>query len=98
MPPISCPLKSYTDLWTALTKFQKECPSGFVVFIILGMPCVRRPKIARHRSLLLVLLQTLFLCFARVFTSFAEDHGPQSSLKLMEVADGFEVSLVASEP
>src|SRR3989441_9975754 len=82
----------------SLTNSKKECRSGFVVFIILCMPFVRCPKIERHRSLRLVLLQTLFFCFARVFTSFAGGLGPQDSLKLMEAADGFEVSLVASEP
>src|SRR5882724_12780798 len=65
------------------------------------MPFVRRAKLKlrnRNRSERFVLLQTLFFCFARVFTSFASALGPQDSLKLMEVADGFEVSLVASEP
>ena len=83
---------------TSLTNSKKECRSGFVVFIILCMPFVRCPKIERHRSLRLVLLQTLSFCFGGFFTSFAAGLGPQDSLKLMEVADGFEVSLVASEP
>jgi len=65
------------------------------------MPFVRRAKLKlrnRNRSERFVLLQTLLFCFGWFFTSFVSALGPQDSLKLMEVADGFEVSLVASEP
>src|SRR5882724_1301026 len=65
------------------------------------MPFVRRAKLKlrnRNRSERFVLLQTLFFYFGWFFTSFVSALGPQDSLKLMEVADGFEVSLVASEP
>src|SRR5437867_3631682 len=65
------------------------------------MPFVRCPKIKRRyhlQSVRLLFLQTLFFCFGGFFTSFAGGLGPQDSLKLMEAADGFEVSLVASEP
>jgi len=65
------------------------------------MPGVRRAKLKlrnRTHSVRVVVLQSLVFCFCCFFTSFAEGLGPQDSLKLMEVADGFEVSLVASEP
>src|SRR5882724_8456894 len=65
------------------------------------MPFVRRAKLKlrnRTHSVRVVVLQSLVFCFCCFFTSFAEGLGPQDSLKLMEVADGFEVSLVASEP
>src|SRR5438128_10790099 len=66
------------------------------------MPFVRSARLKRryypHSVRFVLSLQTLFFCFGWFSTSFAEGLGPQDSLKLMEVADGFEVSLVASEP
>src|SRR5229473_3915606 len=56
-----------------------------------------KPRYRLH-SVRAFVLQFLFFCFGWIFTSFASGLGPQESLKLMEVADGFEVSLVASEP
>src|SRR6266851_4805978 len=56
-----------------------------------------KPRYRLH-SVRAFVLQFLFFCFGWFFTSFAGGLGPQESLKLMEVADGFEVSLVASEP
>src|SRR6266850_8037073 len=89
--------RAIQNWWTPLTDYQKRVSLRISCLHNLGMPFVQCAKVKRDYYPLSVcfvfLLQTLFFCFGWFFTSFAGGLGPQESLKVMEVADGFELSL-----